>query len=109
MGGQRRSEGGNCRPAGYRLRSATAVRVPRPLAALVLLGLGLVARAADPPTPDDGLLEFLGRGDDEKTALKDWAGDGTTTAPQEPGGQADVKPAPPIKPAAPAGGADKPS
>ena len=109
MGWQRRSQGTGCGPAGGRLTYAVGARVRRRrAAALVLLAFGLAARAADPPPPDDGLLEFLGRGDDEKTALKDWAGDGTA-APQDPGGQADAKPANPVKAPVPAGGADKPS
>ena len=109
MGWQRRSQGNCCGPAGGRLTGAAGVSARRRSAgALVLLALGLAARAADPPPPDDGLLEFLGRGDDEKTALKDWAGEGVA-APQESGGQADAKPASPIKAPVPAGGADKPS
>ena len=109
MGWQRRSQDSCSGLAGGRLTYAAGVSVRRrSAAALLLLALGLTARAADPPPPDDGLLEFLGRGDDEKTALKDWAGDGTA-APQEPGGQADAKPASPSKAPVPAGGADKPS
>jgi hypothetical protein len=109
VGWQRRSQISCSGPAGGRLTYAAGVSLRRRSAALlVLLALGLAARAADPPPPDEGLLEFLGRGDDEKTALKDWAGDGTA-APQDPGDQADAKPGSPAKPPASVGGADKPS
>jgi hypothetical protein len=109
VGWQRRSQGSCSGPAGGGLNYAAGASVwRRRAAALVLLALALTARAADPPPPDEGLLEFLGRGDDEKTALKDWAGDGTA-APQDPGGQADAKPVSPVKAPVSAGGADKPS
>jgi len=45
----------------------------------------VAVEATEPAPPIDGLLEFLGRGDDEKAALSDWPGVEEATAPANEG------------------------